>query len=598
LAKVEVTPGGRVLYAPARWRQLAVRATFADGSVRDVTRLTVFSSSDVAIATVTTTGLVEFAQPGEVAILCRYLDTLASVRLSYLKPRPGFRWPNPPENNYIDTHTFAKLKLLSVSPSDLCTDQEFLRRAWMDLCGVLPEPAAARAFLASADPRKRARLIDDLLRRPEYADFWTLKWSDVLRSSRNAIQVKGTHVYQKWLRDHLSANTPFDRVVRELLTASGSSSANPAANYFRVARNPASLAEMTAQLFLGVRMECARCHNHPFERWTQDDYYGLAAFFARVRRKPADEPALAELRARPEGLATAEVVYDARTGEVVQPRTQRPVPPRFLGGGAPTLAAGCDRRHALAEWLTGPGNPFFARAAANRVWFHLLGRGIVDPVDDFRESNPPANDALLDALAGDFGAHHFDLQHLIRTIMNSRTYQLSAQPNDDNKGDGRYFSHALAKQYGAEQLLDAVCFATGVPEKYPGLPAGTRAAQLPDGEINHPFLKTFGQPRRELACECERERDSTLAQALQLVNSPTLNEKLRHPDNRLGRLLAQKLPPRAVLDELYLAALTRLPHEAEAQATLAYVAQAEDPRKAWEDVLWALLNAKEFLFRH
>jgi hypothetical protein len=598
LAKVEAAPGGRILYAPARWQQLAVRATFSDESIRDVTRLTVFSSSDASVAAVTGTGLVEFAQVGEVAILCRYLDRLVSVRLGYLKPRPGFRWPNPPQNNYIDTHVFAKLKLLSLPPSDLCTDREFIRRAYMDLCGVLPEPAAAKAFVASADPNKRPRLVDELLLRPEYADFWTMKWSDVLRSSRNVIQVKGTYVYQQWLRGHLAANTPFDRVVRELLTAVGSSSVNPAANYYRIARDPASLAETTAQLFLGVRLQCAKCHNHPFERWTQDDYYSTAAFFARVRRKPAPEPGAGPLRARPEGLALAEVVYDARTGEMLQPRTKRAVPPRFLGGAAPTLAPGRDRREVLAEWLAGPGNPFFARSLANRIWFHLLGRGIVDPVDDFRDSNPPANDALIDALADDLASHRFDVQHLIRAVMSSRTYQLSARANDDNKDDAKYFSHGLAKQYAAEQLLDAICFATGVPEKYPGLPLGMRAAQLPDGEIDHPFLKTFGRPRRELACECEREGDSTLAQALDLVNSPTINEKLRSPDNRLGRLLAQKLPPPAVLDELYMAALTRPPHEAEAQATLAYVAQAKDPRKAWEDVLWALLNAKEFLFRH
>lgn len=593
LVRIEAVPGSRVLHAPGRWQQLAVRGVFSDGSVRDVTRLTVFSSSDAGVADVSSTGLVEFSQPGEVAILCRYLEQLLPVRLTYLESRPNFRWPNPPENNYVDTHVFAKLKMLSLPPSDLCTDQEFLRRASMDLCGVLPEPAVTRAFLASTDKAKRAKLIDALLERPEYADFWTLKWSDVFRSSRKAIQVKGTHVFQQWLREHLAQNTPLDRVVRELLTANGSTYANPPANYYRIARDPQSLAETTAQLFLGVRMQCAKCHNHPFERWTQDDYYSTAAFFARVRQKKDDETAGPDSKA-----VEAEVVYLDRAGEVVQPRTNQTMPPRFLGGTVPAVAPGKDRRELFADWLTGEKNPFFARSVVNRVWFHLTGRGIVDPVDDFRDSNPPANEALLDALAKDFVTHHYDMKHLIRTIMNSRTYQLSAQSDELNRDDTKYFSHAVTKLYGAEQLLDAICYATDVPEKYAGLPLGTRAVQLPDGEVNHPFLKTFGQPGRELACECERESDSNLAQALQLINGPTINEKLRKPDNRIGKLLAKKVPDAEILGELYLALLTRPPTVEEVKATVEYVGKAKDKRKAWEDVLWALLNAKEFLFRH
>ena len=312
--------------------------------------------------------------------------------------------------------------MLSIPPSDVCTDQEFVRRAFLDLCGILPSLAETSRFLADPAPDKRAKLIDGLLDRPEYADFWTLKWSDVLRSNRKTIQVKGIHVFQKWLREHIERNTPFDRVVRELLTADGSTFANPPANYYRIARDPQNLAETTAQLFFGVRMQCAKCHNHPFERWTQDDYYSMAAFFARVRQKK--DPIEGGKTPQNPG---AEWIYIDRAGEVVQPRTGKTMAPKFMGGGLANVPAGKDRREVFADWLTSKSNPFFAHSVVNRVWFHLNGRGIVDPVDDFRDSNPSANDELLDALARDFVDSSFDLKHITRTIMNSRTYQLSAR---------------------------------------------------------------------------------------------------------------------------------------------------------------------------
>jgi hypothetical protein len=591
---IDVLPGSRVLGEPARWQQLAVRARFSDGTVRDVTRLTVFSSSDNAVADVTNSGLVEFQQSGEVAILCRYLGEMLAVRLTYLQPKKGFAWSGPPENNYVDRLVFSKLKMLSILPSELCTDQQFVRRVHLDVCGVLPTSEETQAFLASKDKDKRAKLIDRLLERPEYADFWTLKWSDVLRSNRKTIQLKGTHVYQHWLRERIARNTPFDEMVRELLTAEGSTFANPPANYYRVARDPQNLAETTAQLFFGIRMQCAKCHNHPFERWTQDDYYSMAAFFARVKQKKD----AVETGTGPQRIDGAEFVYLDRSGEVVQPRTGKVMAPKFMGGAVATVPPGMDRRAVLARWLTSGDNPFFARSVANRIWFHLLGRGIVDPVDDFRDSNPSANDELLSALAHDLAEHHFDIKHLIRVILNSRTYQLSAQTNDFNKDDNKYFSHAVTRLLTAEQMLDAICTATGVPEKFAGLPLGTRAMQLPDGEVNHVFLKTFGQPARELACECEREGDSNLAQALQLINGPTINDKVRNSDNRLGKLLAAKASDGEILNKLYLATLSRLPADGEVKAALEHVAKAADKRKAWEDVQWALLNSKEFLFRH
>jgi hypothetical protein len=457
----------------------------------------------------------------------------------------------------------------------------------------LPTAEEAKSFLDDQAADKRAKLVDRLLERSEYADFWALKWADVFRSSRKTLQLKGANGFQFWLREEITRNSPLDEMIRELLTAKGSTYGNPPANYYRVAKDPTGLAETTAQLFFGVRMQCAKCHNHPFEKWTQDDYYSMAAWFARVKtKKDPDAPG-----ANPQ-TPGGEVVFTSRDGEVTQPRSGKVMPPKFLGGAVPELKPGQDRREVLAAWLTSPENPFFAKSVANRIWYHLNSRGIVDPVDDFRDSNPSCNDELLDALAKDFAAHHFDVKYLIRTITASRTYQLSAEPNDTNKDDSKYFSHAVTKLLTAEQLLDALCDVTAVPEKFPGLPAGTRAIQLPDGEINHPFLKTFGQPARELACECERESDSNLAQALQLINGPTINEKLRNPNNRLGQLLASKKSDAEVLDQLYLVTLSRQPTDAERQPALDHVTRAADKRKGWEDVLWALVNTREFLFRH
>lgn len=596
LKSIDVLPGNRLQVAPARWQQLSVIATYADGSQRDVTRLSNFSSSDPSIADVNMNGLVEFDRAGEVAVLARYLEEMVPVRLTYLEPKENFTWPNPPEQNYVDQHVFAKLKQMSILPSDLCGDAEFLRRAYLDAIGRLPTVEESKAFLADKSANKREALIDRLVAMPEFSDFWALKWADVLRSNRKTIQQKGSYGFQLWLRDQIQSEVGLDAIVRELLTSTGNTYSNPPANYYRIAKDPESLAESTAQLFLGVRMQCAKCHNHPFERWTQDDYYGFAAWFARVKTKT--EPTLGTPPPRNVQNTMAEVVLATRDGEVKQPRTGTIMKPRYLGEGDAEVEPRADRREALADWLTNPKNPFFAKSVANRVWFHLMGRGIVDPVDDFRDSNPSCNDELLEALAADLSGNGYDLRHLVKTIMKSRTYQLSAEPNDDNRDDDKYFSHAVTKLLTAEQLLDAICDVTGVPEKFAGLPVGTRAVQLPDGEVNNPFLKTFGQPARELACECERESDGNLAQALQLINGPTVNDKVRNANNRLGALLNQKKPDGEMLNELYLAALSRMPEGDEIDAALSHVNRAEDKRKAWEDVLWALLNTREFLFRH
>jgi hypothetical protein len=621
LKKIEIIPGTRILVAPARHQQLAVLAHFADGSSRDVTRLTVFTSSDEGTARVDANGLVELRQTGEAAILCRYLDTIQCVRLTYLEPRRDFRWPSPPEHNYVDKHAFAKLKMLNILPAELCSDQVFLRRVFLDLCGILPTPDEARAFLANRSPGKRAELIDRLLSRPEFADFWSHKWLDLLRCNRLNLQIKGSHSYRQWLRSHVARNTPWSQVVRELLTASGSTFANPPTNFYRglynnrapvALREPSTLAETTAQLFFGVRLQCCQCHNHPYERWTQEDYYHMTAWFVQVRAKVDPLRPGGESRPYPWMLREdAIVVFSGRAGEAILPRTGKVMVPKVLGVPAPVIPAGTDRRQVLADLLTAADNPFFARATVNRIWFHLFGKGIVDPPDDFRDSNPSANDALLDALARDFTDHRFDVKRIIRAIVSSRTYQLSADPAEIGRDDDKYFSQALVKRkrLPAEVLLDAICAATAVPEKYAGFPMGTRAVQLPDGEViytggqyaswdRHPFLKAFGQPARELACECEREGDVNLARALEMKNGDLVLAKLRAPDNRIGKLLARKRSDAEILDELFLATLSRLPRPHEVKASLAVVAKTAQKRAAWEAVHWALLNANEFLFRH
>jgi hypothetical protein len=621
LMELEIVPGSRVLRAPARWQQLAVQARYSDGSARDVTRLTVFSSSDEGQAKVNDHGLVELLRSGEAAILCRYLDVIQCVRLTLLEPRADFVWTNPPEVNYVDQHVFARLQALNIPPADLCSDHEFLRRAYLDLCGILPSPDEVRTFLADQSPNRRAALVDRLLERPEFADFWAQHWLDVLRCNRLHLQIKGSHAYHRWFRRHVECNTRWDQVVRELLTASGSTFGNPAANYFRGAydsgappavRDPQELAETTAQVFFGIRMQCARCHNHPFERWTQDDYYHLAAWFSQVRAKadpyhPGRPPTRRSWQLREDAV----VIYTARDGQVLHPRTGDVVAPKIMGLAAPTIPPDADRRVVLAEQVTSADNPFFAKATVNRIWFHLLGRGIVDPPDDFRDSNPSVNDPLLEALARDFVDHGFDVKRLIRTIVNSRTYQLSAHGDDSNADDERYFSHALVKRkrLSAEVLLDAICTATGVPEKFTNFPLGTRAVELPDTNVvytdgeyasweRHPFLQVFGQPAREVVCECERETDVGLARVLELKNGAFVRQKIQTTENRLGRLLAQRLTGSQIVEELFLVTLSRPPLPDESQAALDLVAQSDDERAGWESVLWALLNANEFFLRY
>jgi len=580
--------------------QLAVRARFSDGSTRDVTAQACFDSSS-PVATVDA-GKVDFNGAGETAVLVRYLGRMAVARIARPPEHPDYKPPTLVENNFIDRLVFAKLRQMRTPPSPPSTDEVFLRRAFVDIIGVLPEPAEVRAFLADTATDKRSKLVDALLARPEYADWWALKWADVLRADPLNLDPDGAARFVRKLRRDLSSDKPLDRFAFDLLAGNGSTYSEPDAAFHRIHRDPDELAENVAQLFLGIRLKCARCHNHPFERYTQDDYFGLAAFFARTGRKM-----IGGYNRPPDNFVAVqgeELIFNAPAGETLHIKTGAAVRPRMPGDPARGLAAKVfdeepvDRRTLFAQELTRADNPFFARVLANRIWAHLMGRGIVEPVDDFRDSNPPANPELLDALADELVRSKFSAKSLIRTIAGSRVYQLSSQPLPDNEDDESNFSHASARLLGAESLLDAISQTTQVPEPFVGLPPGTRAVQIPAGSTRtHPFLKLFGKPQRLTVCECERSGETTLVQSFALIGGPVVAVKLASADNRVGRLIAKRLDDAAIIEELYLAALARPPTAQELADMKAHVGSEPDRRKALEDVLWALLNSKGFLFR-
>jgi hypothetical protein len=609
LRRLEVTPRQQVLIEPADRVPLRVQAVFSDGTSRDVTRLAVFETSNF-VARVDSDGVAHRQNVGETTILVRYLDRQTAVQLAFVPARPGFVWPNPPEANYVDRHVFAKLRTLRMTPSALAPDSVFLRRAYLDVLGILPPVEETQRFLADTRSDKRARLIDALLERPEFADFWSLKWSDLLHCEEKALDAKGVRLFHDWIRRSIADGKPLNEFARELIAGRGSTYSHPAANWYRALRDPQARAESAAQVFLGIRMKCARCHNHPFDRWTQTDYHSFAAFFGRVQYRIVENNRRDKLDKHE--FDGEQIVWMAREGEIKHPATGETLRPLFLGADTPATGGlhpplATDRLLALADWIADPKNPFFARAQVNRVWHHLFGRGIVEPNDDFRASNPPVNAPLLDALAADFTAHRFDLRHLIRRIMNSRTYQLSAVPNETNRDDEANFARALVRPLQAEQLLDALAQVTEVKPSFSGHPGGTRAGQLPGvaanrGRRSRPsdgerFLSAFGKPIRLLSCECERSEDTTLNQAFQLITGSLLNKMLGASDNRIGRLLLSGKRDAEIVEEFYLAALCRLPSSKERQAALALIDRARDRRAGLEDVVWGVVNAKEFLLR-
>ena len=528
--RIEMEPSTGELTWPAPEQQLAVQAFFSDGTTRDVTPLTTFTTSDDQVATVNTAGLVSGRARGETRILARYLDFIDTTDLQLLKPIKGFDWDAPAENNFLDRHVFARLQRLQIQPSPSCGDSEFIRRVYLDVVGILPTRADTELFLADSDTQKRRKLIDRLLEREEYAEFWAQKWSDLLRVKSSKLTASGVHKFNRWLVRAVRENMPYDRFATALLTARGSTFTNPPASFYRAIADPNDCAESVSQLFLGIRIQCARCHNHPFDQWSQDNYYGIGAFFSRVQRKPV-------------GASGEVFVWLDRASEATQPRTGRQMKPWLPRVGEIDVPAEQDRRELLADWLTTPENPYFARVAVNRIWAHLLGRGVIDPVDDFRADNPASHPELLEALATAFVESGYDQKELIRTILNSQVYQLSSKTNASSEQDGKYFSHANARPLGAEQLFDAICQATGVPERFASLPPSTRATNLPSPEFGNEFLAVFGQPARNTVCECERNDDSKLAQTLQLINGPLIPQKLRDRRGRLAQFI-DNLPAR------------------------------------------------------
>jgi len=588
-----VTPAERVGEIGFR-QQLRVVAVDSAGQSRDVTAWARFDSMDESVVTVTPEGVLTAVGQGQAPVMIRYEGQaeISQVVVPFAAAVDLADWRS---QNFVDELAAAKFRELGIVPSGVCDDATFLRRAFLDAIGSLPTREEVAAFLASPDPDKRTRVVDRLLGfdpdpaanvyTDRYAAWWALKWADLIRNSSRQLGDQGMWALHNWLRESFRTNKPFDQFVRELVTAKGSIFSNGPANYFRIAGNAPDLAEATAQLFLGTRLACAKCHHHPFEKYSQADYYGFAAFFSRVAVKNSAEFG---------NFGGESVVWVRGTGEVTHPKTGKVLPPTPLDG-AP-VDNPLDRRLALADWLTHRDNAGFSRNVVNRTMAALLGRGLVDPVDDMRATNPPSNPALMQALVADFRESGFNLKHLLRRIMHSRLYQLDSQPTPQNVADTRFYSHYRVKRISAEALLDAVDQATGSPTKFPNLPLGTRAIELPDSNYPNPFLVTFGKPQRASVCECERSPDENLAQALHTLNGDIIATKLADPKGRVATLIGEQKPPAEIVTELYRAALCREPTSDERQFGEAYLTGAPSLAEGAQDLLWGLLNSKQFLF--
>lgn len=591
IREIEVLPATANL-ASAAEQQLLVLARFSDGSVEDVTKWASFSSSDESVAGVKTDGRVKMRGRGEAAISVYYLSRVAAARVSVPFDRTvsaatfrGFR-----VENSIDDLVLKKLRALRIAPAQRAKDSDFMRRAYLDSVGTLPRADEVTRFLNDTRADKRARLIEELLSRPEYTDYWSYKWSDILLVSSKKLPARSLRAYSQFIRQSVQQNKPWDRFVREILTASGNSAENGAVNYFLVQKNPIDLAENTTQAFLGMRLTCARCHNHPLEKWTQKDYYGFANLFTRVA-----------LKNNPGGDVT---VFSTSSGDIPHPRLLAPMQPRPLEGTPIPLDSPEDRREVLARWITSKENPFFARVAVNRIWKNFMGRGLVEAVDDVRATNPASNEELLAALTKDFVDHDFDVKHLIRTITSSGTYQLASTSDG---GDDKYYSHYIVRRLPAEVILDGISQVTGIPQDFPGYPPGTRAQQLPDSRVESYFLTVFGRPDRIIPCECERQADASLTQALHLINGDTVNQKIINLNGITESYLKLGMAPEMVLDHLYLSALSRYPTPEERKEIVAAfrlseaqpVTPSRNPKREFiEDLIWAVISGREFLFNH
>ncbi|HSI63438.1 MAG TPA: DUF1549 and DUF1553 domain-containing protein, partial [Candidatus Saccharimonadia bacterium] len=530
---------------------------------------------------------------GEGVVVVRYLGLVDVARITVPaeKTLPEALYTNLPVNNDIDRLVYERHRKLGLLPSGTCTDAEFLRRVSLDLIGMLPTADMARKFLADTRPDKRARIVDELLEHPNYADHWAVKWGDLIRPNPSRVGVKPVYLLDQWLRESFRENKPYHTMVKELLTARGSTHEYGPVAVFRDKRDPVDTSSFVGQIFLGVRLDCAKCHHHPSEKWTQEDYYQLAAFFGQMKQK--GQGISAPISGEPEYW------WHGGSGSVKHPLTDAVMTPKVPDGPEMPYVDGQDPRERLADWMAGSENPFFAKAIVNRIWSDFLGRGIVDPVDDFRVSNPPTNEALLDWMAQDFITHGFDLKHLMRTIVNSRTYQLSTEPNEHNVADTKNYSRGIKRRMSAEVLLDAVCDVTGLRDKYNGLPPQSRAVQTWNYKIDSDFLDAFGRPNASQECPCERERKSSVIQALHLMNSSDIQEKLNNSDSRIGQLAKRDISDIDLVSELYLTAYSRLPDEAELRTSIRFLNQPQATRQdAIEDLAWALINSAEFVFNH
>jgi hypothetical protein len=581
---IDLYPKGAVLDGKGEKQQLIVRARYSDGSERDVTPLTLFLSNNDNSAKVSEDGTVTAGERGEAFVMARFHTYTVGVPFIVLPKGLKFDFPKVAEHNYIDTLINAKLKKLRIVPSELCSDEAFLRRVYVDIIGVLPTPEEYTRFMSDPAPNKREKLVDELLGRKEFAELWVLKWAELLQiKSSIYVSYKAMLLYYNWLQDRIASNVPVDQWVQELLASKGGTFKSPATNYYQIERDTLKITENVAQVFMGMRVQCAQCHNHPFDRWTMNDYYGFAAFFAQIGRKGTDDPR--EL-----------VVFNSGGGEVANPVTGQVMKPKFLGGAMPDVT-GKDRREVLAKWLASPDNPYFGTNLANIVWAHFFGQGIIHDVDDVRVSNPASNPELLAELGKKFTEYRYDFKKLVRDICTSRTYQLATQPNATNEGDTRNFARQNLRRIRAETFLDCISQVTETKNKFPGLPNGARAVQIADGNVSTYFLTTFGRASRETVCSCEVKLDPTLSQSLHLLNGETTTQRIA-AGNLVGRRLVEKKAPDQIIEELYVRCLSRKPLPKEREKLMALVNAEPDKNKALSDVFWSLLNSREFMFNH
>ena len=581
--RVELYPPQMVLEGKGVPQQMVVRATYADGSQRDVTPLALYLSNNDNSAGINAEGLVTSANPGEAFVMARFSTHTVGSQVIVLPAGASYTPPDEKPVNYIDELVGAKLRKLRIRPAGLCSDEIFLRRVSLDIAGRIPSDDEYRRFIGDRAADKRARLIDRLLERKEFSEIWAMNWAELLMVHTTLdMSYKSVFLYSNWLTEQIAHNVPIDRMARELLTASGGTFSNPPTNFYQVEKDTLKTAENVAQVFMGIRVQCAQCHNHPFDRWTLDDYYSFAAFFAQIGRKQGED-------------YRETIVFDRQGGEVRHPVRGGAMPPKLLGGPQPDVQ-GKDRRAVLAAWLTSPDNPFFARSIANRIWAYFFGQGIVEPVDDFRVSNPPSNPELLAELARRFVEYHYDFRRLVRDICNSRAYQRATRADGELSAQ-RNFAEARIRRLRAEILLDCVSQVTETKDKFQGLPRGAHAVQIADGTTTNYFLTTFGRSPRETVCACEVRTEPTLSQALHLINGDTVEQKIA-AGGVISRMLAEKKTPAAILRALYTRCYGREPSADELRRLLGLVARQKSKAQALGDVFWAILNSREFVFNH